>query len=545
MGWLQSIFGKAPALPGPGPSHDGIPTFTIEDMQASSGGRLRFHDGEKFPGGLGPVDVLVTDYWALRARSAALFKSNVYARGLIRRLVDNEINTGLHLEAIPEEGLLGYEEDGLADWTETTESLFGLWANGPSLCDDTEQSTFGALQASARREALVAGDVLTVLVQDPITKLPRVRLINGAAVRTPMNAPSDKNIQHGVELDDAGRHVAYWIAKSASGLLGLESERLPAYGPKTGRRMAWLVYGSDKRLGEVRGEPLLSLVLQSLKEIDRYRESVQRKAVLTSHVALFVTKSEDGPSTRPLTGGGAVRVGTDKAVDTTGVERTYNVTESIPGYCVDTLATGETINAFPSTGTDEKFGDFEAAIVSAIAWGNGVPPEILTLSFNKSYSASQAGINEFKQVVDCIRMMFGQSFCDPIYREWLLSQALSRRLEMPGFVDAWRDKSKYETYWAWATADWSGHVKPAVDVAKNARGMGMLIEMGLITRDRAARQLTGMKFSKVAKQLRRENKQLREANAELEPEEPAVTPGQPSTPKSVLAKTARGPLTAV
>ena len=46
--------------------------------------RFTWDHGEKFAGGLGPIDVLFTDYWALRARSSELFQRNLYARGLIR-----------------------------------------------------------------------------------------------------------------------------------------------------------------------------------------------------------------------------------------------------------------------------------------------------------------------------------------------------------------------------------------------------------------------------------------------------------------------------
>src|SRR5690554_2577318 len=53
-------------------------------------------DGEKFFGGFGTTQLLTLDYWALRARSAQLFEVNHYARGIIRTLTTNLVNTGLH-----------------------------------------------------------------------------------------------------------------------------------------------------------------------------------------------------------------------------------------------------------------------------------------------------------------------------------------------------------------------------------------------------------------------------------------------------------------
>src|SRR5690606_27010734 len=123
----------------------------------------------KWTNSFGPTQILWTDYWTLRARSAQLFKQNLYARGLIRRLVNNEINTGLHLEATPEEKLLGYGDDALADWTEDVENRFALWGKESTLCDHFELITFGALQETVRREALIDGDILVVLQQDQRT----------------------------------------------------------------------------------------------------------------------------------------------------------------------------------------------------------------------------------------------------------------------------------------------------------------------------------------------------------------------------------------
>jgi lambda family phage portal protein len=493
--------------------------------------------GDKFAGGFGPTDVLWPDYWTLRARSAQLFKQNLYARGIIRRLITNEINVGLHLEATPEEKILGFEEDGLADWTEDVENRFKLWEQSPRLCDHTERLTFGALQAQARREALVTGDVLVVLQQDQRTRLPRIRLISGAAIQTPLVKPQGGNkIVHGVEIDPMGRHVAFWVRQTENTLSSViaPAKRLPAYGEKSGRKLAWLLYGTDKRLDEVRGEPLLSLVLQSIKEIDRYRDSVQRKAVINSMLAMFIEKTEDKPGTKPIAGAGISRR-LETVIDSIGTPRTFNTTEYIPGVVIDELQTGEKPVAFPSHGTDEKFGEFEKAVIQAIAWAHGIPPEILILSFNNNYSASQAAINEFKMLLNETRTEFGAQFCQPVYNDWLLAEVLSGRIEARGLLEAWRDPLQYDTFGAWISADWSGHIKPAVDLSKLVVGYEKMIDQGLITRARAARELTGTRYSKNVQQLARENAALAEANApiaELENPKPEPAPAEGGPPGS-------------
>jgi capsid protein len=483
-------------------------------------------DGSKFPGGMPAADALWrADYWTLRRHSSRLFETNLYARGLIRRLVTNEINTGLHLESTPIEKLLGIEEEGLAEWSETTETLFEVWGADPRLCDVTELRTFGALQQAVRMQALVDGDVLIVLRQSKVTGLPRLQVISGTYVQNPIkdDVPGKNKICHGVELDAQGRQVAYWVTQEDG-----TSQRLPAYGEKSGRRLAWLVYGTDRRHDDVRGKPLLALVIQSLKEIDRFRDATQRKAVLNSMLAMFVKKTADKPGTQPLTGG-AIRRGVETTVDTTGRPRRFAVAEGIPGLVIDELQVGEEPAAFPQNGATEGYGEFEEAIIQAVAWANEIPPEILRLTFSSNYSASKAANNEFDMYVTKVRTQFGDEFCRPIYVEWVIASTLAQVIKAAGLVEAWRDSKRFVEFGAWTACDWSGQIKPSIDLSKMVTAYEGLINLGLITRDRAARELTGMKFSRVIRQLERENVAVAKANEPIKQLE-APASAAPATP---------------
>jgi lambda family phage portal protein len=474
----------------------------------------RVHDGEKYPGGFGPTELLTFDYWTLRQRSAQLYETNLYARGLVRRIVTNEITSGLHLEATPREKLLGRAEDELSEWSEEVETRFELWQDDAWLCDHSEQLTFGQLQVQARIESIVEGDVLVVLRQNQSTGLPRVQLIKGGNVQTPimsnLKLRDGHRVVHGVELNAFDRQVAYYVTQRDG-----TSKRLPAYGEKSGRRLAWLVYGSDKRLDDVRGKPLLGLVMQSLREIDRYRDSTQRKAVINSMLATFVKRGE-AKGTSPMLAG-AVRKGTAAAGAGPGpaaAPRRFNVAELIPGLVLDELAPGEEPVAFPSHGTDEKFGAFEAAILQTIAWSFEIPPEILLLSFSSNYSASQAAINELKLYLHKSRWLFGTSFCQPIYQEWLVAMALVGKVDAAEMIDAWRDSKRYDVFTSWVNADWTGNIKPSMNPVDQAKAYDMMVASGACTRDRMAREMTGTKFTQNVKKLRIENEQLARA---LEP----------------------------
>lgn len=471
------------------------------------------YDGDKFSGGFGVTQLQHVDYWTLRARSAQLFQDNLYARGIIRRLVTNEINTGLMPEACPDKEILGIDEDFLNEWTETIETRYGIWAKSPALCDWDGKLSMGAIQRLARSEALVEGDVLVVLRQSQKTRLPQVQLIRGSKVRTPFG--DDKSLRkghtitHGVEKDTVGRVAAHWVKQDDG-----THKRIPAFGERSGRRISWLVYGTDKRLDDIRGQPLLSLVLQSLKEIDRYRDSTQRKAVMNSILAMFIKKTNDKMGTLPITGG-AVRRDSATVTDGDGTSRQFNVASQIPGMVLEELQTGEEPVGFNSNGTDEKFGDFEEAIIQAIAWANEIPPEILRLAFSNNYSASQAAINEFKIYLNKVWSEEGEQFNTPIYIEVMISEALLQKVVTPQLLESWRTPQMYDIFGAWTMVDWYGAIKPSTDMLKQAKGSKLLVEEGWSTNAREARITTGTKFSKNIARIKRENELKVEAATPL------------------------------
>lgn len=497
---FRSLFSRKPKV------IDSAPVKSIDDLKAYNGQSVwnsQIYDGDKFPGGYGAVNLLTDDYWALRARSEELFKTNLYAAGLIRRLVTNEINTGLTPEHCPDEEIIGVPEDSLNEWSETAENRFQIWAKNPALCDYKKQDTFGKIQRMARTEALIGGDVLVVLRVSRRQPLPAVQLISGSKVQSPWGGDiklrKGHKIKQGVELDNKGRVAAHWV-KQDDGTF----KRIPAWGERSGRRVSWLVYGADKRFDDVRGRPLLSLVLQSLKEIDRYRDSAQRKAVINSILAMVVEKGEDKMGTLPIQGGATRRDVVD-ITDDDGRPRKFNIAQQIPGMVVEELQTGEKITLKGGEGTDVNFGTFEEAVIQAVAWANEIPPEILRLAFSNNYSASQAAINEFKIYLNKIWSEWGETFCTPINIEWLLSEVLLGKITASGLLAAWRTPSLYDVFGAWVSMEWYGSIKPSTDMLKQAKGSQLLIKEGWSTNAREARITTGTKFSKNIKRLKREN----------------------------------------
>ena len=504
MGFIKKLLGLEPAL----------------EVEAADSEPISFgqYDGNKFPGGVsGKIDEISgLDYWTLRERSANLFNFNSYAKGIIRRLVTNIINTGLSVESTPEETILGVPEDSLSDWSEMIENRFHLWAQSQEICDVKGYRNFGGLQRSIYREALIEGDCLVISRQDERTKLPQLQIVNGSRIQTPPGKFADTRVVDGVHLDVNGRHLGYWVYKGTDNLLEDLEDRyvyIPAAGGKTGRRQAWLVYGFDKREDGVRGEPLLSVAIQALNEIDRYRDSAQRKASINSMIVGFIKRANAGPGTMPVQGG-AVRKSTVTVADDESTNP-VTVAEIMPGVFMERLEPGEEPAPYSINGSDVNFGAFEAAIMVGVAWALEIPPEILLLSFNKNYSASQAAVNEFWMLIGKERSRFGSENNSHVFEDWFISELLLGKIRAPGFLGATRDPTRYDVVRSWLLSEWIGPVKPATDMLKQANGFAALVNGGWTTNSKAARLLTGSKFSKNMRIIKKENELKMEAQRPL------------------------------
>jgi len=124
-------------------------------------------------------------------------------------------------------------------------------------------------------------------------------------------------------------------------------------------------------------------------------------------------------------------------------------------------------------------------------------------------------VNEFKLYLNRVRADFADSFTEPIYREWLLSQVLAGKIDAPGLLEAWRDPAAFDIFGAWIASDWTGAIKPSIDLEKEVKAYTAMVAEGFMTRDRATKELTGTKFSKNVKRLKTENKLLKEASGAL------------------------------
>ncbi|MCK5641710.1 MAG: phage portal protein [Gammaproteobacteria bacterium] len=497
-----------------------LPVYAVDQLPAYT---ETFWGGDKWAGSFGNTWLMDDmDYETLRLRSIQMFRTNKYGRGIIRRLLTNEINTGLIPEATPDASIIGLDEDAIAAWAEDAERRFTIWGELPQMCDNQQLRTFGELQELCRETALTSGDALVVMRIGP-TGLPTVEIIDGMHISSPMGKEgaqrNGNEINRGVETDKRGRHLAFHVEQDDG-----THQRITSRASRTGRLQAWMVYGTERRVDDVRGEPILSILLQSMRDLDRYEDSELRSALANAMIALWVEKTDDGPGTRPLSGGAKKR-GSITAVNDDGTTKVTPVNSHIPGVSMEALGKGEKLHSFDSRRPNVNHANYVATVQSAMAMALEMPPEVFQLQFQSSFSAARMANSEFNMYLEKSRGKRSNELGKPIWREWMVGMALNGDIVAPGFLDAWRDTRQWQIFGAWTQTDWSGQIKPGVDHLKDVKAVKEAIAEGLMTRDGGSKRLYGKKFTRIAPQLRRENILFADAMAPLQPSEQSAMVG--------------------
>jgi len=474
-------------------------------------------DGDKFPGSFGLTREYVlnnaVDYFTLRRRCYQLFIDNTYFQGLIKRVLRNEIFTGMFPEPTPIGSILWPElkeedqETKAAEYAEIMDVNFALYANTYEIFDYKKQMTFGEFQEAVRQEAIICGDVIIVSRINHASQLPCWDIVSGNAIETPLeyHVKNGNTITHGVERDSQGRHVAYHVKEYKDNEFTFT--RIPVYGEKSGRQISWMVYGGNKLLNEVRGVPVLANALYMLRDLDRYRDAELRAAVLGSIIPFFVEKM---PTASPTGSGVISNAALTKAKGEQPQEKeTPPQVNMIPGMIVDNLKPGEKITSITPTHPNINLEKFEKTIIYAIAWGClEMPPEIAVMLYQNNYSASRQASTELDLYLKYRAFKNAKDFCQIIRDEFIIQSVLLGDILLPGFQEIVFNPKKWKLRAAWLKCEWSALSRPSVDMQREAGAYIDLLDNINMTNDITCRRFTGMSFKAVCLTRAREKKLL-------------------------------------
>ncbi|OPJ63695.1 phage portal protein [Clostridium chromiireducens] len=466
-----------------------------------------------------PEEDIDLNLWVLRNRCRDLYNSPL-GRSAIQTTRTNVVGSGLKLKSRIDFNFLGISEDEADEWEQNVEREFALWAESVH-CDSCKLNNFYEIQQLAQLTWLQSGDTFAVLKQDkPLPYMPyglRIALIEADRVSTPntlnnifsngifaieATADNGNRIVSGVEIDSNGAVVAYYICNRypqsfyiMNNTVPLAWTRVEAFGKLTGRRNILHLMESE-RPEQRRGVPFLAPVIEPLKQLTRYTEAELMAAVVTGMFTVFI-KSK-GPSSEIPFGS---MIPEDQQVP--GNDREVNY-ELAPG-AINVLQPDEDVEIANPGRPNTAFDGFVNALCRYVGAALEIPQELLQKSFQSSYSAARAALLEAWKMFRMRREWMSNSFCQPVYEEWLTQAVAMGRIRAPGFFDDPIVKK------AWCGAEWNGPAPGQLDPLKEISAAEKRIQNGVSTREQETMEINGGNFDKNIQQAKREQRLMRES----------------------------------
>ena len=531
-------------------------------QQIVSGYRQRqVFDSEKFSGGMNYETAWGSGIYTMRQRSIRAYWESMQARGIINRLVDTVINTGLSLESTPMSSILGLSQEQRKEISNIIEDRYNLWANSKD-CDLAKENTLGQIERILYRNELVKGDYFAALPfanGKGLTNPLQIKIIKPELVSTPFDSEirnaiirRGNYIVDGVEFDKNDEEVAIYVRTRKPGTTGFADiygglygsggsqilyndgyggdgfgrgglsgyfkwERFPKYGSVSGRQV--LIHGKVQEFGnEPRGIPALAHVAHELEKITDYSLLELMAAVANATTAMIVEPGENAPATNPFPGNTFVPpsliqtddslTATESTIDPGYTNLGKTVLQNTGGLLVSSLNAGEKLVSHDTKRPNVNFNEFVDSITKYLSASLGMPIEILNMTFGNNFSASRASLKLYWQSVFVKRHSFISDFKTPVYNSWLLGEVGTGNLILKGF-----ENPLFRA--AWQSALWVGTPSPSIDPYKEERAAKIRVEEGFTTREHEAQKRHRSSFDSNVERLVSENQRLAEANQPL------------------------------
>jgi len=458
------------------------------------------YNGEKTPGEMGLIKNYLPDYNALRARSWQSYLESEITQTVINKFNLWVIGTGLKLQSEPELRVLKQQgvTGDFSKFEDTIESRFKIYAKS-KLSSHNGNDSLHALAKAAHINSIVGGDVLVVLRYEENRRV-TVQLIDGAHVQSPIFNSSllkevekrGNTIKHGVEVNAKGSHVAYFINTVKDGEM-----RVEAYNPVAKKRTAFLVYGLKYRLDEVRGIPLISAVMETLKKLDRYKEATVGSAEERQKIAFSIEHSDKSTGENPMAKAMAqsFNAGFGEAPETKtpdGDEIATKIATTTQKQAWN-MPIGAQLKILESK-NELYFKDFYTVNINGVCAALGIPPEVALSKYDSNFSASRAALKDWEHTVEVTREIFANDFYQNFTNLWFMMEVLNGSISAPGYITS-LNSGDYMAVEAYQNNRFTGanipHIDPLKEVQAERAKLGATAAEAPLTTIEAATEAVG------------------------------------------------------
>lgn len=456
-----------------------------------------------------PDEIAARDIPTLHARSLDLQRDNPLAAGAHHTKAQGVVGTGLKLNAAIDRDYLHLTDAQADDWEARAEHLFSTWAASKD-CHLARTLNFREQQDVAFR-AVLHRDHFVQLTQSERSELPFRLALNHISSRRVCNPDGQRDretLVGGIERTANGAPLAYHVLASEpnSARAGYKRvwQSVPVFHPVTQRRVCLHLYRALEP-DQTRGIPDLAAVIEPLKQLDRYTDAEIDAAVKNALYAILI-ESDQGASVFGEIG--YEKFDTDRATWYDGVR----LKPPSDGSHLISMFPGDKVSSFDPARPNAGYDPFVNSVFKQIGVALELPYEVLTKSFQSSYSAARAALLQAQQFFNGRRTWLADNFCQPVYAAFIDEQVAAGRLAAPGYFADPLIRSAY------LGAEWIGDAPGHIDESKAVAAAMARIEGGLSTRKREIAALTGEDSDKVRRQLAKEQRQW----AEILPSTPPV-----------------------
>lgn len=488
------------------------------------------YNGEKNLGEIGPIKNYSIDYPRLRARSWQSYLESEITQTVINKYTTWVIGSGLKLQSEPSVDVLkslGLDID-VDLFNRIVEPRWRLF-NDTKQADLADNRTLNQIAAEAFKASKIGGDVLIILSYKKGVGI-KVQLVDGAHVQQPLGTKyytdakaKGNTIREGIEYDKYGKHVAYYVVKNG---FPIDYDRVECYGAKSGKRMAYLVYGSKYRIDSVRGVPLFVSVFETLAKLERYKEatvgSAEERQKIAFSIEHNVNSNGENPFNRMLARAVNADAEDDLPVDINGTELANTVSATTNKQAVN-MPTGATLKMLESK-NELYFRDFYTINIDLVCASINMPPEVALSKYDSNFSASRAALKDWEHGLKTSRNSFAYQFYTPIYELFLDVMALENQLTIPGYLVALSKKDvvaldayRYHRFVGPSVP----HIDPVKEVEAERRKLGASFDhLPLTSLENSIEVLGGGDVSSVFKRIADELLKAKESGLDNEEDQP-------------------------
>ncbi len=380
----------------------------------------------------------------LRAWARDMVRNNAYAWGVVDTIVSSVVGCGIKAQST-------YETPEGEDVEDVNDVRDKLWAEWCEVCDVNGLYTFEELQAAAQREIVEAGEVLVRIIRTPDTVYRGIlrpvplalevieadRLAGDKdTYAARLSADSGNRIIRGVEVDDLGKPVAYWIYKDhplQPYAFTRTPERIPA-------NEIMHLFRRD-RVGQTRGVTWFAPALSWIRDLGTYVDNeLQASAVASCFTVAIKSHTPVGNLFDPDGG-----TGTDAAGNRQRYVEPGMIMELAPGEDVVGLNPGR-----PNAGAEPWI----QLILRGIAVGTGLSYEVVARDYSQtSYSSSRTSQLEDRRRFRCWQQYLIRHLCQPVWDAFCDAAAISALRGFATSAELLDDRRRYAPV-EWQTPEW-------------------------------------------------------------------------------------------